>query len=685
MKSLQMKDYNSYNVISPNQKNNLDISHALSLKNNHLLINCKSQLKVKHSELIVIRSLWNDLGVNLEYQKEFDKYFKELKNEQEKKELLNYERNHLRKFRDALIKLSEEISNRDNNIYKLKKYCIELDNYSCVNSKNYDNNNKEFSNEEENNDNEGKIQSNLFDLIQICIKNYRINTANIINRIMKVREISSYYESIKKWEPSKINRSYSFKKNYIFTMKDDIEFLNNSSLLNYIQIDKNTSDIDLFLSNWKYIIRKDNKKLNISPTFELQSEISKCKYIMLQDNLLNQIENNKKTYIKRSILSPKSRPVHSVESSYNSRHLRKEVHLSNERNEKRYYEMFGHNKVNLSRTLYYLKKTMGNKYGNMFYYDSGVLNNVKKNNQVMNKYFQINNNNDIYDYNDENNENDDDDIKDEKIIDNNRDYMKNYFNTKKINNRILPVFSNETNSNYTTEQIRKNNEDSKIIKKVENNNIHYEKNNYNKINNQRKKEKKNQKNEKSEYSKEKRDKKIKKEKNVNKKDENIVSIRKIINTDSIIIKSEETKKRKKNLKKFSDDNIKIENAINVIIENKKEEEKNNEIVENNENSKILGENAEINHNEIKLENKNEENMKNNNDINNIMDKKTDELKESTEKKEENNNDNESYTIIKDNSSKCSEDKYVSKIKLLHYRQYTEEEIDEYNKDYDKFF
>ena len=684
MKSLQMKDYNSYNVISPNQKNNLDISHALSLKNNHLLINCKSQLKVKHSELIVIRSLWNDLGVNLEYQKEFDKYFKELKNEQEKKELLNYERNHLRKFRDALIKLSEEISNRDNNIYKLKKYCIELDNYSCVNSKNYDNNNKEFSNEEENNDNEGKIQSNLFDLIQICIKNYRINTANIINRIMKVREISSYYESIKKWEPSKINRSYSFKKNYIFTMKDDIEFLNNSSLLNYIQIDKNTSDIDLFLSNWKYIIRKDNKKLNISPTFELQSEISKCKYIMLQDNLLNQIENNKKTYIKRSILSPKSRPVHSVESSYNSRHLRKEIHLSNERNEKRYYEMFGHNKVNLSRTLYYLKKTMGNKYGNMFYYDSGVLNNVKKNNQVMNKYFQINNNNDIYDYNDENNENDDD-IKDVKIIDNNRDYMMNYFNTKKINNRILPVFSNETNSNYTTEQIRKNNEDSKIIKKVENNNIHYEKNNYNKINNQRKKEKKNQKNEKSEYSKEKRDKKIKKEKNVNKKDENIVSIRKIINTDSIIIKSEETKKRKKNLKKFSSDNIKIENAINVIIENKKEEEKNNEIVGNNENSKILGENAEINHNEIKLENKNEENMKNNNDINNIMDKKTDELKESTEKKEENNNDNESYTIIKDNSSKCSEDKYVSKIKLLHYRQYTEEEIDEYNKDYDKFF
>ena len=153
MESLQMKDYNSYKVISPNQKNNLDISHALSLKNNHLLINCKSQLKVKHSELIVIRSLWNDLGVNLEYQKEFDKYFKELKNEQEKKELLNYERNHLRKFRDALIKLSEEISNRDNNIYKLKKYCIELDNYSCVNSRNYDNNNKEFSNEEENNDN----------------------------------------------------------------------------------------------------------------------------------------------------------------------------------------------------------------------------------------------------------------------------------------------------------------------------------------------------------------------------------------------------------------------------------------------------------------------------------------------------------------------------------------------------
>ena len=49
--------------------------------------------------------------------------------------------------------------------------------------------------------------------------------------------------------------------------------------------------------------------------------------------------------------------------------------------------MFGHNKVNLSRTLYYLKRTMGNDYEKMFFNAQNNKNSDKKNLETMNKYF----------------------------------------------------------------------------------------------------------------------------------------------------------------------------------------------------------------------------------------------------------------------------------------------------------
>ena len=59
------------------------------------------------------------------------KNYNELGNDQQKMDLLILEKSHLRRFREVLIKLSEEITNRDNNIYNLKKYCKELENYKC--------------------------------------------------------------------------------------------------------------------------------------------------------------------------------------------------------------------------------------------------------------------------------------------------------------------------------------------------------------------------------------------------------------------------------------------------------------------------------------------------------------------------------------------------------------------------
>lgn len=66
-----------------------------------------------------------------------------------------------------------------------------------------------------------------------------------------------------------------------------------------------------------------------------------------------------------------------------------EVSLVNDKSEKKFVELFGHKKVNLSRTLYYLKRTMGNQYEKMFLNSNNIRNNNKKNMEIMNQYFSF--------------------------------------------------------------------------------------------------------------------------------------------------------------------------------------------------------------------------------------------------------------------------------------------------------
>ena len=707
------------------------LTPSSSFRNNHYQINC-NQIKKRFSDLVIIKSLWNDLGVNIDYQKEFEKYYNEMKDFQEKRELMNNEKNHLRKFRETLIKLSEEISNRDNVIFKLNKYCNELDKYTY--HKNiYSNNNININ---ISNDNEEEIPSDLFDLIQNTIKLYRINTANVINRIIKVREISSYYELNKKWDPSIINRSYSLDKNYILKMVKDIDFLNNSSLTNYILTNNRNESpkIDLFLSNWIYLISNTNKKLKLSISFELQNEINKCKYIILQDKLLNKIkkECGRKLLIKHGrIFSPKMHQVHSIGnlSSVNKK-SQSEIFLRNDKDDKKFFELFGHNKINLSRTLYYLKKTMGQKYEKIFYNENDI-NNEQKNMHIMNQIFAFNNRDDYYDTNNENNENNNEKDENMNIVDNNRGIME-YCNKKGINK--MNIFSSESNSNNViTEQLNKNCEDIKIVKNVDN--LYLKQlNNIKKRNKSKKKHKKGKtKSKEKSKSKDKIEKIIKKEEeknNTNNTNNNPININK--EEKENIITKEETKEKfdeiktvdninKKPeilIKQFDFENIKADNIINIniITTTNKEKEKENQKELNENNESISDKNFNNNtlfENDIKLDNKKEENLENNKDeliqdINNekinskildeekqeeqkeepkeeIKEEKKEEIKEEVKGEELEEKESKNYISISIDHSRISEDNHVSKNKLLRYRQYSEEEIKKVNKEYDKFF
>ena len=249
---------------------------------------------------------------------------------------------------------------------------------------------------------------------------------------MIVREMASYYELNKKWDISNINRSYSFNQNYLLTMIKDIEFLNNSVLLNFIQTNNNYQKVDLFLSNWKYIIINEKTKLRLANTLELENEINKCKYIIMQDEILNRVKKENKKFLKQKNLFHIKSP-HGYNTALNnnvstlSKNVQNDIFLANDNDEKKFYEMFGHNKINLSRALYYLKKKMGNKYENLFYNENeNDIDNNKKNMKIMNKIFTfpMNEENDYCESYNENNS--------ELNIINNRNYLE-YLNKNKWN------------------------------------------------------------------------------------------------------------------------------------------------------------------------------------------------------------------------------------------------------------
>ena len=674
-----------YNIKSPLFHKNLDLIKIPSLKTNNMNFHLLSKSRNKVTDFIIMKSLWNDLGVNIEYQKQFENSINEIKEEREKAEMIIHEKNHLKKFREILIKLSEEISNRDEIIYKLKKYCNELDKYT------YDKNiYPEKINE---NENENEVLSSLFKSIYNNINLYRISTVNIVNRMTKVREVSSYYELNNKWDASNINRTYIFRKNYLISMCNDIEFINNSSLIDYIQTfnENDSANVDLFFSNWNYLKTNNYIKYNLSISKELQKEIIKCKYIILQDNLLNKIkkETKKLLKLKKNIFSPRSNPNHSVGNNYSkfSKKARSELHLVNHETENKFFEIFGHNQVNLSRTLYYLKKTMGDNYGNMFLSGNKIDSyNTPRNLDIMNNYFALNNNYNII--SNENNENEKlnasynskdisekSDLKKLEMINNllsnesesNNNISNNLKNRNNFSQKNSKIFDKKKNIN----NINKNKKFEYIINKCENIEIipNYDSNEKNKNIKKRNSKKKIKKGKSKDKNKE------EKNSDINNKD------MKIINAENIFIEREKVeekqnliKEENKNInpenqiKKFDEDKIKLDFVIDINIakDNKKENEIiNDSIPEQNKKREILNDNQKINN----KEDLHEENNIINNNINNIVNENDEVSKNFNEMNKENiklNKENidinkENNEINKENIEIKEENNNISKI------------------------
>ena len=252
-----------------NQTNKNFLSHRNSNKN--IIDPNDSFLNKEFSTLI---NYWNDLGVTNEFRNQFKNLLSPLSDE-EKEIIIENEMKNLNKFREILIKFTNDVTQREKNIQLLRK----------------------FEEIVESTFPEGDQQLNdsiLNDIINV-IEALRYNSINCVNSLLKVRELS-YYKSLNgKFNFNKMNKAYIYNNDYLIKMKNDMNFLRNSYLGNYI--DFTNGDIDPFLiccSPKKNSRNRRQDKITIPINDELMKRIKQAKYYFIQDMMFFNIDEDKK-------------------------------------------------------------------------------------------------------------------------------------------------------------------------------------------------------------------------------------------------------------------------------------------------------------------------------------------------------------------------------------------------------
>lgn len=320
-----------------NYKMSLSKMNQFKYKEDDLKNNSKEIEELKDDlndeELSIIKCLWDDLAVSKDYQEQLKLYIKDL-DEEEKKNVLKFEKEGLKKFRETLLKFTREYNNREKNIVSLKDY-------ESIIQKNVT-------------ENKQNLNKKIWQEIAKIIKRIRLFSINTINTITKIRDLSSYYTANGKWNIEKINKNYLFDEKFTLKINNDINFLNTSFIFKYIE-KKNDSKMDTFLTNL-ISINTGEEIIDISASEELLEAIKRCRYYILQDVLLEKIKN------KNYILNNKNKFKASqrlLELFKNRQRLKKKIQMYKG-------SEVPNSNFNASQTLHCLKKEMGKNYNTIF-------------------------------------------------------------------------------------------------------------------------------------------------------------------------------------------------------------------------------------------------------------------------------------------------------------------------------
>ena len=230
-----------------------------------------------------IQQDWYDLGITESYQFQFHNSLKNLNEELIRSILIN-EKNNLNRFRDIIIRLSNAIKSRDNNINNLRKDVMALSKEQ-----------NKFGKEEDE-----KYERNRETIIlQIIglVKSLRINSINVVEYFLKLRELSTYFRIKGKIDMKLINSDIIiYNGDYLKKMKTDMDFLKHSKHMKKY-FDMNNGEIDAFLTNFDSrpsnnlnYIKFNSNKAKIPVSQDVKNSIMKCRYILLQEDIFDKMK-----------------------------------------------------------------------------------------------------------------------------------------------------------------------------------------------------------------------------------------------------------------------------------------------------------------------------------------------------------------------------------------------------------
>ena len=306
-------------------------------------------------ELKLLQYSWGELGITHEYRSVFMNILEEA-SDNERMNIIAQEKNNMKKFKDALLNLKKEIENRENNLAQLKKSNFLIQSAS--------------SNEQ----NANSINSILQNVISL-IKNLRINAVNIVKKVIKVNQITSYYANSGKFNINKIKPEYAYDPRYLVKMKNDLQFLRDSALSMFIEM--NNTEIDPFLTNCAPVSNKIKGNKRIIPiSDDMMKSIIESRYLLLQETVLDNIDKENNYNMRSSDYSEMN--IHSKNSRNNLLRKLEEEKYKLGQNKFNSNKNFNNNfKIrnnfvqskppNISRYIHNLKTGEQTRYNSLFY------------------------------------------------------------------------------------------------------------------------------------------------------------------------------------------------------------------------------------------------------------------------------------------------------------------------------
>ena len=259
-------------------------------------------IKDKQYQLLIL--LWKKLNVSNLYQKTFDKIVEQ--NLLNKEKYILYEITGLKDLINSKNKMTEEINKRENIIFFLKECDLKILNEEKKANLNFYTNGYNIQSE----------FRKLFEDINSSLKSLRTISIEIIKNYLKLRKDASYSILMKKFD--KIENF--FCNDYILKMKNDLNFLKDTSYQNFYNFQEN----DPFLLNLINLEKSEQNKINIplENNINISKFANEFQFLFFEEFLFNDMKNNHENIIKTEVIDRISENnnniIENLETNYNS-------------------------------------------------------------------------------------------------------------------------------------------------------------------------------------------------------------------------------------------------------------------------------------------------------------------------------------------------------------------------------